>query len=60
MEPSRDAFWREIVSAEITRILASFSMRRDGRVVDGGGLEKLIKRSSEFAIFLLNSARDAR
>jgi hypothetical protein len=39
MEPSPGAFCREIASAEIARILAEFSTRRDGRVVDGGGLE---------------------
>jgi len=33
---------------------------RDGRVVDGGGLENLIERFSEFAIFRLKSARHAR
>jgi hypothetical protein len=35
-------------------------MRRDGRVVDGGGLEKLIVRFFEFAIFPAKSAGDAR
>jgi hypothetical protein len=36
---SLGAFWREIASAKTARIPARFSMRRDGRVVDGGGLE---------------------
>jgi hypothetical protein len=35
-------------------------MRRDGRAVDGGGLENLIGRFSELANFLGNSARFAR
>ncbi len=39
MKAPQAAFWRDIGSLQIARILASFSMRRDGRVVDGGGLE---------------------
>ena len=35
-------------------------MRRDGRVVDGGGLEKRIDRSAEFANFPVKSPRHAR
>jgi len=35
-------------------------LRSDGRVVDGGGLEKLIGAFDEFAIFLAKSARHAR
>jgi hypothetical protein len=38
----------------------NFSPRRDGRVVDGGGLEKLNGQFSEFAIFPANSARYGR
>jgi hypothetical protein len=33
---------------------------RDGRVVDGGGLEKLIGPFVEFAIFTAKSARHVR
>jgi len=35
-------------------------MRRDGRVVDGGGLEKRIDRFVEFANSFVKSARGAR
>ena len=38
------AFWSRIVTAEIARILKSFSTRRDGRAVDGGGLENHCSR----------------
>jgi hypothetical protein len=34
------------------------SFWRDGRVVDGGGLENLIGGSFEFAIFPLNSENE--
>ena len=36
------------------------STRRDGRVVDGGGLENRNALSSIFALLRLNSARHAR
>jgi predicted Holliday junction resolvase-like endonuclease len=36
------------------------SMRRDGRVVDGGGLESINAHFAEFAFFRLKSARHAR
>jgi hypothetical protein len=35
------------------------STRRDGRVVDGGGLENLIGQFFKLAIFRLNSSRYA-
>jgi hypothetical protein len=35
------AILARIAGAEIARILAWFSTRRDGRVVDGGGLENI-------------------
>src|SRR5262249_30894897 len=44
MRAPRPAFGREIASAQIARILARFSTRRDGRVVDGGGLENHCSR----------------
>ena len=37
-----------------------FSLRRDGRVVDGGGLENVIGRFGEFANSRVKSARRAR
>ena len=38
----------------------AISTRRDGRVVDGGGLEKRIDRFVEFANSFVKSARGAR
>src|SRR4051812_9384282 len=46
--------------SKIAWILAGMSTRREGRTVDGGGLENLIDAFSEFAIFPLNSARRVR
>jgi len=40
--------------------LLEFQTRRDGRVVDGGGLEKRIDRFVEFANSFVKSARGAR
>ena len=40
--------------------LGAVSTRRDGRVVDGGGLEKRIGRFVEFANFFVKSARSVR
>ncbi len=44
----------------ISRDSGDISTRKDGRVVDGGGLENLIGHSFDFAILRLNSARHAR
>jgi hypothetical protein len=38
----------------------AISTRRDGRVVDGGGLENRSRRSLKFANLFLNFARHAR
>src|SRR5438552_14929631 len=45
--------------AEASPVLCACEGGRDGRVVDGGGLENLIAHSSKFAISRLNSARQA-
>jgi hypothetical protein len=59
-EVSATGIRRESAVAEIARIPPSVSTRRDGRVVDGGGLETQFGRSAKFAIFGLNSPRYAR
>ena len=43
-----------------TRVFRRNFDARDGRVVDGGGLEKRIDRFVEFANFFVKSARGAR
>jgi len=40
--------------------VGEISMRGDGRVVDGGGLEKRIDRFVEFANSFVKSARGAK
>jgi hypothetical protein len=46
--------------AEASAVIDASEGGRDGRVVDGGGLEKRIGPSDEFANFPVKSARGAR
>ena len=46
--------------AEASLMMYACEGGRDGRVVDGGGLETLIGDFLELAIFPLKAARDAR
>jgi hypothetical protein len=59
-EHGQNVDFPSFISSRIADFPNKIVARRDGRVVDGGGLEKRIGRFAEFANSFAKSARHAR